>query len=231
MHKPFTGHFLTLFTSETNQIENINFTYNDTRELFETGRLMAYTGDLRAALSVANNKEVAEYLNNALESKVPVTPELICEVHRLLMFASMDDHRYHDNGERAGAYKVHDYGVGQLSVGSSPEEVPGDMESLCDELIGSKADRLTAAFLCHFEHIHPFADGNGRVGRWVANYILVLNGELPIVFYSEDKKELYAALEWFDKTGDYTPMLVYINNQQAKSIAATREIRGRSSNE
>lgn len=227
MHNPFSGHFLILFTSETNRIENINFSYNSTKELFESGTVSKYSGDLRAALSVVNNKAVAAYLNEMLERREPVTQQMILEVHRLLMFASIDEHRYHDNGERAGQYKVHDYGVGRYSVGSTPDEVPEDMEALIkvlDDNAGSDPVKLAAVFMCHFEHIHPFADGNGRVGRWLVNYILALNDKKPVVFYSEDREEYYASLEWFDGNGDYTPMFVYLEQQRAKSLDATREI-------
>lgn len=227
MTNPFSGHFLILFTSETNRIENIDFSYNSTKELFETGALSSYSGSLRDALSVVNNKAVASFMNESLVKHREVTPEFIKEVHRLLMFASMDDHRYHDNGERAGAYKVHDYAVGRLSVGSTPDEVSGDIEDLCDILnsnSGKEPVKLATVFMCHFEHIHPFADGNGRVGRWVANYILVSRGIKPVVFYSEDRPEYYAALEWFDTTGDYTPMLCYFERQLEKSKRAVREI-------
>lgn len=227
MTNPFSGHFLILFTSETNRIENIDFSYNSTKELFESGTLTQYSGDLRAALSVVNNKAVATFMNESLTHRAPVTPEFIRNVHRLLMYASIDDHRYHDNGERAGAYKVHDYGVGRLSVGSTPEEVPDDIQSLCDTLQennGKDVLKLATVFMCHFEHIHPFADGNGRVGRWVTNYILAFGGVKPVVFYSEDKKEYYAALEWFDSTGDYIPMMIYLEGQVTKSKGAVREI-------
>lgn len=219
----FEGHFLTLFTSETNRLEGINFSYNDTRELFETGQLSNYTGDLRAALSVANNKAVAEYLNKCLAKGMGVTPTLIKETHRLLMFASMDDRRYHDNGERAGEYKVHDYCVGKYSVGSTPDTVAADVEELCKFLHDKgQADivKVAAAFMCHFENIHPFADGNGRTGRWITNYILVRGGSTPAVFYSEDKKEYYDALEAFDLEEDYWKMYSYLLGQVRKSKRA-----------
>lgn len=229
LSNPFRGHFLVLFTSETNQIENIDVSYNTTRELFETGRLTNYTGDLRAAMAVANNQAVAEYLNQQLDLKAPITPGLIKEIHRLLMHASMDNHRYHDNGERAGTYKVKDYEVGRLSVSTPPEFVPAAIEELCTTITDGCAQhkdpyKLAAALLCHFENIHPFADGNGRVGRWLVNYLLVLCGQYPIVFYNEDKHELFSALEIFDAIEEYSAMWLYLLGQAEKSKKATREL-------
>lgn len=223
----FEGHFLVLFTTETNRIENINISYNDTRELFETETLSKYSGSLRAVMSVANNKAVASHLNDCLAHRTTITPDFILDVHRILMFASMDEHRFHDNGERAGTWKVHDYGVGKLSVGSTPEEVPGAIAALCDMLSdteGKDPVKVASALLCHFEHIHPFADGNGRVGRWLVNYYLASHGHTPVVFYSEDKQEYYAALEWFDREGDYVPMHTYLLGQIEKSRKAVREL-------
>lgn len=56
-------------------------------------------------------------------------------------------------------------------------------------------------FLKTLEAIHPFADGNGRLGRTLMNYYLITHNYLPTIIYSEDKNDYYLALAIFDKTG------------------------------
>lgn len=223
----FSGHFLVAFTTYTNQIENINVDYNTTRELFEDEALRNYTGDLRSIFSVVNNRAVAAYLTECLSIKVPITSTLIQEVHRLLMYASIGRHLYEDNGERAGEFKHKDYCVGRLSVGSLPEDVPHDIDELCefiDAQRGVDTLKLAAAFQCHFENIHPFADGNGRVGRWITNYLLVRNGHPPVLFTRESRQSYFDALEKFDASEDYVSMHQYLLEQTILSWPALREI-------
>lgn len=224
---PFIGHFLYSFVTQSNQIENININYNSTRELFESEQLTGYTGDLRDVFSVLNNRRVAEYLNGLYHTRTPVTRELILETHRLLMFGSVDRHRYEDNGERAGEFKKHNYCVGRLSVGSIPEDVPKDIDDLCKLLVsmeGKDALKMATAFLCHFEYIHPFADGNGRVGRWLVNYLLVIHDHPPVLFRREDRQEYYGALEKFDAEESYDEMYKYLTQQVVHSFPALREL-------
>lgn len=222
----FTGHFLINFVTNTNQIENIDVDYNSTRELFESETVTAYTGDLRDIFSVMNNKNVAAYINSQLVAAAPISRELILEVHRLLMFASIDSHRYRDNGERAGVFKRKDYCVGKMSGGSLHEDVEEDINLLCTtcaENWDKDPLRVAAVFQCHFEYIHPFADGNGRVGRWLTNYILVANNHPPVLFSREKRKEYYAALEAFDASEDYTFMYRYLKEQTVLSWSSLRE--------
>lgn len=223
---PFRGHFLYSFVAESYQIENINVDYNTTKELFESGKVTDYTGDLRDAFSVLNNSQVAAYINTLLHNQKQLSPEIILEVHRLLMFGSMDKHRYEDNGERAGTYKQKDYCVGKLSVGASPEDVPGAIQELCtmcNSIMNKDPLKVATVFQCHFEYIHPFADGNGRVGRWLVNYLLALCDHPPVLFERAERKSYYRALESFDATEDYNLMYAFLREQACSSFSALRE--------
>ncbi len=57
--------------------------------------------------------------------------------------------------------------------------------------------------------MHAFADGNGRVGRTLTNYILMINNMPPLIVYDEDKKYYYAALEKYDKEDDIKSMIEF----------------------
>ena len=79
-------------------------------------------------------------------------------------------------------------------MGYAPEEVEEAISELVEELaeIGDKANILKAAAYFHarFEYIHPFADGNGRVGRTLLNYFLMTHGEPPVIIYDEEPASL-----------------------------------------
>jgi hypothetical protein len=129
-------------------------------------------------------------------------------------------------GERPGAFKKHDYVTGREEVGSMPEDVPVDIAALLDELGNfSSGETLKAAAYFHarFEYIHPFADGNGRVGRTLLNYFLMTRGHPPVIIFDEDKADYYAALEAYDKTEDIIPMYDFLRFQTGRTWQKTLE--------
>ncbi len=71
------------------------------------------------------------------------------------------------------------------------------------------------------EQIHPFADGNGRVGRVLANYLLMINNLPPIIIYNEDKKYYYEALEKFDLEKDISLMVEFFKYEMEKTWEKT----------
>lgn len=216
----FAGHFLNVLVTELSGIENINISYNQTKELFASEYVRNYSGDLRDLYSVQNNRYLAQYLNGQLREGTKITPGFIKKVHGILMKASIDNHRYDDNHERPGEYKKHDYGVGRYDAGVLPEDVDEYITDLC-ELLEEKSTsdplRLGAVFHCSFEYIHPFADGNGRTGRWLLNYLLVLKDHPPVLIRTADREEYYKALEQFDVSENVKPMYDFLRECVVKS--------------
>jgi len=105
-----------------------------------------------------------------------------------------------------------------------PDEVPDDVAALLDEMNEfSEGDILKAATYFHlrFEHIHPFADGNGRVGRTLLNFFLMTRGHPPLIIYEEDKAAYYAALEAYDKAEDIAPMYDFLYYQTERTWEKT----------
>ena len=132
---------------------------------------------------------------------------------------------------RSGEYKKHDYVVGN-DQGALPEEVSSEIEELCEELqdIPDKGDNIikTAAYLhCKFENTHPFADGNGRVGRTLMNYFLMTHEHPPIVIRNETKNEYYNALGCYDKTGELDGFVAYIKKETIETWEEPRQVKKR----
>jgi Fic family protein len=195
--------FSVLFAFHSGRIENEEITYHDTREIFKNGKVSNFTGSPRALFEQQNQKLCYEFLKGKIIKKEPISIELIMEIHRILTSGTFDEQRYIENEERPGEFKKHDYITGILEVGSSSENVEADMTELIDEINAYEGrDILKAAAYFHarFEFIHPFADGNGRVGRTLMNYYLMLQNHPPIIIYDEDKRLYYECLQKYDES-------------------------------
>ena len=210
--------FKILFAYHSGKIENETITLHDTREIFENGTVINYTGDLRTLFEIKNQKDCFEYLVDKIVSKEDITVSFILELHEQLMKGCYDETRYL-KGERPGTFKKHDYVTGD-GVGTAPEEVEAELQELLDEVKDAEGkDVMTIAAYLHlrFEEIHPFADGNGRVGRTLLNYYLMTHGCPPLILFSEDKKTYYLSLAVYDKTGEIKGFIEFLKEQMVKT--------------
>lgn len=207
------------FAYHSGKLENEKITYHDTREIFEHDGVTSYTGDLRTLFEIRNAKDSYEYFLTAFNEKIPISETLIKKLQRLLTQNTYDARRWQLD-ERPGEYKHHDYVTGKEEVGAPPEDVQEEMSELLSEL-GEVSNRnaLTAAAYFHakFENIHPFADGNGRVGRLVMNYFLILHNHPPIIIHEEDRRNYYEALEAWDLGQDLDPLCNFLKDQTIKT--------------
>lgn len=207
------------FAYHSGRIENEQITYHDTREVFEHDGVTSYTGDLRTLFEIRNAKDANEFLLSAFKEKRPLDEALIKEFQWRLTQNACDSRRW-QLGERPGEYKRHDYVTGKEEIGAAPEDVQEEITDLLSEMDSIPDDKvLTAAAYFHakFENIHPFADGNGRTGRLVMNYLLLLHGHPPIIIHEEDRKGYYAALEAWDERQALEPLTEYLREQTAKT--------------
>ena len=209
------------FAYHSGKIENENITYHDTREIFEHDGVTSYTGDLRTLFEIRNAKDAYEFFLTAFGQKHVFDETFIKELQKLLTKNTYDTRRW-QLGERPGEYKHHDYVTGKEEVSAPPEDVQEEVSELLSELEDiPNRNALTAAAYFHakFENIHPFADGNGRVGRLAMNYFLVMHNHPPIVIHEEDRKGYYEALEAWDFAQELNPLLNFLKEQTVKTWA------------
>lgn len=221
--------FRILFAYNSGAIENAEITYHDTREIFENGKVISFTGNLRTIFEISNQKTCYEYLLDKIIKKEKISENLIKKVHELLTIGTYDERRYILNGERPGEYKKHDYVTGREEVGVSASEVEKEIENLVNEVNSINTNdaediiKIATYFHNKFENIHAFVDGNGRVGRTLTNYILMINNMPPLIVYAEDKKYYYAALEKYDKEDDIKSMIEFFKYEMEKTWEKTLE--------
>ena len=211
------GNFKILFAYHSGVIENPEITYHNTREVFENGKVINYTGELRTLYEIENQKKCYEWLKDKIIAKEEITPELIKAIHKELTQGTYSESRYL-KGERPGEYKKHDYVIGKSDQGALPEEVADEINELCDELheislSGNNVLKAAAYLHCKFENTHPFADGNGRVGRTLLNYFLMTHNHPPIVIHNETQNDYYTALDIYDETGKIEAMIEYLKSE------------------
>ena len=84
----------------------------------------------------------------------------------------------------------------------------------------SKFKPLVLAAIIHnqFEFIHPFQDGNGRVGRLLLNFILLKNKLPPINIAFEDRPEYYMTLQEYQKNQNLKPTVEFLARQYKKTL-------------
>ena len=215
------GDFPLRFSYNSGRIENPQITYHDTRSVFEDGRAAGFTGDVRTLFEIQNLKSSHEQLLDAFDLRLAIDEELTLAFQKTLTQGTYDQRRW-DRGERPGKYKVHDYVVGVHDAGAPASQVAKEMTALFEELeAATEQNILTAASYFHlaFEGIHPFADGNGRCGRALTNYLLVLHNHPPHIVFDEDKMSYYGAIQAWEAGEGLGPMCEFMCAQTVKTWA------------
>lgn len=207
------------FAYHSGKIENDRITYYDTRDIFTKDGVSSYTGDLRTLFEIRNAKNAYELILNAFEERQPITEDFVKQIQEVLTVNTYDSRRY-QLGERPGQYKLGDYVTGRKEVGALSEDVQAEMSELLEDISDvDNANALVAAAYFHakFENIHPFSDGNGRTGRLLMNYFLLLHDHPPIIIHEEDRKAYYEALEQYDEEIEISLLVDFLVHQTEKT--------------
>lgn len=179
----------------SNAIENSTLTLEDTEDILIRDQIRT-DHEVREIYEARNLAKAMEYLMTNSEQKITV--DLILKLHRILLRNIRDEiaGRFRSGKEwvRVGTH-----------IGANPEFVNGLMYDLVrdynDDRKGFFLEKI-AYFHAEFENIHPFGDGNGRIGRLLTNEQLDLLDLPPIIIPNKSKfEEYYPALDEYTKTG------------------------------
>ena len=178
------------FAYNTNHIEGSTITPDETASIYETGTILTSSDKvivLKDATEVKNHFTLFKYMLDTIEEKL--SEDMIKRFHFILKEGTLTDEE--KEWFVVGDYKKKKNFVGNITT-SLPSEVAKDMQNLLDwyEKINNKRVEDIIEFHVRFESIHPFQDGNGRVGRMIMFRECLYNDIMP--FYIEDRnKEFY----------------------------------------
>jgi len=179
----------------SNAIENSTLTLEETEKILLQIDLDRYINE-REIFEAKNLARVVEYIDNKAKEK-ELNLEVILLLHKMLISNIRDEiaGRFRQKGEyvRVGSH-----------IAPSPTEIISMLEKMFSEYNskdhGNIIKRIAKLHL-NFEYIHPFIDGNGRIGRVINNYLLIREGFVPINIKFIDRKKYYEAFNEFDKNG------------------------------
>lgn len=198
--------FVSLFTHDSTAIEGNTLTLQETASLLFEG--ISPGRGMRDINEVLNHKRAFDHL---LDYEGDVSRELVLDLHRLVVLDTLSE----DLEDQVGVYRtVQVYIRGVEWVPATPEDVPQDMASLLS-WYSKNRDRLhplVLAIYFHvgFETVHPFVDGNGRVGRLLMNFILHRSGYPMVNIPNARKGEYYEALHEAQVNGRLRPMVLFL---------------------
>ncbi|MDB5182387.1 MAG: hypothetical protein JWO47_171 [Candidatus Saccharibacteria bacterium] len=180
----------------SNAIENSTLTLKETERILLEQSVMREVS-VRELFEAKNLARVLEYL--AKKPNEPITTGLVLLLHQMLIGGIKD--------EIAGRFRrKNEYVQVGGHIAPAPEHVEALVEAAIEEFYGN--ERLNtiekvARFHLEFERIHPFVDGNGRIGR-VLMYLQLIAGGFPqIVVRNKGKRELYyPAFPAYEEKGD-----------------------------
>lgn len=198
VYENYYEHFVTEFTYDTNAIEGSTITLQETGMiLFD--KIVPEGKSLKEINEVQNHKNALDYM---LAYKGDINRAFVLKLHKLLMHNILWKHsgRFRD---------LQVYVRGASFMPPPHSEVEKQFKQLMLWYRSNKRKYhpvVVAAYFHHvFESIHPFRDGNGRVGRLLLNFTLRKNGFPMINIKNKEKAKYYAALEAGHKS-DLKPM-------------------------
>ena len=190
-------------TYNTNRIEGSRLTRDHTRYIFETNTIGMETESLNVddIIETANHFRCIDMVIDSAKSVL--SEKLIKKLHLILKTGTSDNRK---DWFAVGDYKKMPNEVGGMET-ALPEEVHVKMKALLSEYntIENIALEDIIDFHVRFERIHPFQDGNGRVGRLIIFKECLKNNIIPFIIEDELKMYYYRGLkEWNTEKGYLT---------------------------
>lgn len=184
------------FAYNTNHIEGSKLTEDQTRYIYETNTLIAEKDsitDIDDVLETANHFKLVDYMLDIADKKL--TEDIIKEFYKILKEGTSDSRKEWFN---VGKYKKLPNEAGNMKT-TEPKNVERDMSKLMEwyNSLGKVTIKEIIEFHSKFEKIHPFQDGNGRVGRIIMFKECLKNNIIPFIILDKDKLFYYRGLNQY----------------------------------
>ena len=188
-------------TYNSNHIEGSRLTHEQTRYIFETNTIGFEGESIRIddIIETTSHFRCIDFIIDRAEERL--TEKFIKELHRMLKANTSDSRK---EWFAVGEYKSLPNEVGGNET-TAPEDVQREMQTLLKEYNSIKQKSLEDIIDLHqrFECIHPFQDGNGRVGRLVMFKECLANSHVPFIITDELKIFYYRGLQQWNNIRGY----------------------------
>lgn len=204
------------FAYNSNKIEGSRLTSDETEAIFDTNSFIPKNDDLIKIddlLESKNHFKLFDYILDNIDK--PLNKDMLIEMHKILKRGTSDEDNPRYN---VGGFKIVPNIIGLVNVinTSSPDMVEKDLEDLLEEYNSLNFITLENIIDFHykFESIHPFSDGNGRIGRIIMYKECLKNNIMPFIVLDEDKTYYMRGLKEYKN--DKMFLIDTIKNEQDK---------------
>lgn len=199
------------FTHNSTAIEGNTLTLMETKLVLEDG-VSVGGKELREIYEVINHKKAYVYVKKCIKNNKPLTENIVKNLHAILT----------ENIITGGIYRNQEVRIS--GAGFTPpagNEMYIQIKNFYEDLkcqTNLNAIELAAWTHAEFVRIHPFIDGNGRTGRLLMNYQLMLHSFLPVSVDKNTRLDYYNALEQYAADGDLKPFADFIADLEEKQL-------------
>ena len=191
--------FLLKLIYNSNKIEGSTLTEPDTASIIFDNVSLS-NKSLTEHLEAKNHQTAFNYLFEYISKKGELDEKLILKLHSILMNGIRPD---------AGMYRNHAVRIlgvnlpvaNYIKIPSLIPDIIKEMNKKTNDLVS-----LTALVHSHFEQIHPFSDGNGRIGRILMSAMLLKANMAPAIVKQQNKRLYYTYLYKAQTTGDQSQL-------------------------
>ena len=201
--------FMIDYTYNSNAIEGSTLTLEETALVLKEG--VTINGKpLKHHLEAIGHRDAYYYVEDLVKNRVPISEKVIRDIHSLvLMDRQMDKGVYRRVPVRVGSFHP-----------CQPYEVPILMERLMLDYDGEMRKlhviERAAVFHLRFETVHPFIDGNGRVGRLLLNLELMKAGYPPVNIKFADRAQYYDCFNFYRENDNNASRMTGLVERYAK---------------
>lgn len=191
--------FLLTLTYNSNKIEGSTLSEDETADIIFNNKAIP-SKSLIEHMEVKNHQTALRYIFKHLKAVKKIEEELILKLHGILMNGVRDD---------AGFYRRHGVRIAGSNVPTANYlKIAVLMKDIVRDINKKQGDKVSHVSNIHarFEQIHPFSDGNGRIGRLVLAAMLLRDNIAPAAIKQEEKQIYYAGLRRAQLKGDFTQL-------------------------
>ena len=189
------------FSYHSNKIEGSKLTSEQTEAIFDTASFIPKSDNLIQLDDLIESKNHFKLFDYALDNvDKALSKEMILEMNRILKRNTSDEENPRYN---VGGFKIVPNIIGLVNVihTTEPENVEKEIDQLLFEYNTKRTITLEDIIDFHyrFEKIHPFGDGNGRVGRMIMFKECLKNNIMPFIVLDEDKPYYIRGLKEYER--------------------------------